>query len=110
MEFAGKKVRVAIVAGLALLCCAAAPKPKKGGKEEKKPDAPPASAPAPTVDPFGVTMLNATKKNGRTWFAKWTAARALKKGQTDPRTPSSRTAGPARSTSRGEGSRSRAAR
>lgn len=84
MELAGKKVRVAVVAGLALLCCAAAPKPKKGGKDEKKPDAPPAAAPGPSVDPFGVTMLNPTKKSGRTWFAKWTAARALKKGQTDP--------------------------
>lgn len=88
----GKTVRFVIAGGLALFCCAAAPAPKKDVKKEqpgklaekKDEKATDSGKPKSTVDPFGVTMVNPTKKDGRTWFAKWTAARALKKGQTDP--------------------------
>lgn len=52
-----------------------------------KPQATPAARAEAFNDPFGVRMIHATRSGGRTWFSRWTSARTLAPGQTDPRDP-----------------------
>lgn len=62
-----------------------APKAPVGGVAIAKPAPAPVITRVESLDPLGVRMLRPTKAGGRTWFAKWDAARALKAGHTDPR-------------------------
>lgn len=62
-----------------------APKTAVGGVAVAKPAPVPVVTRVETLDALGVKMVRPTKAGGRTWFAKWNAARALKAGQTDPK-------------------------